>query len=133
MPSSTSAAPSDEQQEAYLLDLLGRACWQQGELDEAERCWRGSIGLNDHVPVPWLLLGNLELQRDRLGEAIPLLERAAALAPAAREPVYSLSLAYRRLAAATTRPTGSATRPNACGAGAVPDSKVTGPLPKSKT
>lgn len=122
----------DEGEDAYLLDLLGQACWQQGDLDEAERCWRRSIGLNDRRPAPWLLLGNLELQRSRPGEAIPLLERAAALATAAREPIYGLSLAHRRLGrhAEADRLRDQAERLRA---GTVPDSKGIGPLPKSKT
>ena len=87
----------EESDDVYLLDLLGQACWQQGDLDEAERWWRQSTERNDQRASPFLSLGRLALQRNRPEEAIPSLERAAKLAPGAREPVYHLSIAHRRL------------------------------------
>ena len=86
----------EEGQDAYVMDLLGQAHRLQGELDDAERCWRRSIEINDRRSWPWLLLGKLELQRNRPEEAIALLDRAVVLSPTAFEAFYSLSLAHRR-------------------------------------
>ena len=86
----------EESRDAYAMDLLGQAHMSQGELDDAERCWRRSIEWNDRRSWPWLLLGKLELQRNRPEEAIAPLVRAVELAPTAYEPAYSLSMAYRR-------------------------------------
>ncbi len=87
----------DRGEDAYLLDMLGTSYWQEGEIEDAERRWLRSIELNPRRPHPWLMLGNLELQRNRLEPAVERLGRAAALAPTAREPFYGLSLACGRL------------------------------------
>ena len=86
----------EERQDEYVMDLIGRSHWMQGEFDDAERCWRKSLEWNDRRAWPWLLLGKLELQRNRPEEAVALLERAIELAPTAYEAAYSLSMAYRR-------------------------------------
>ena len=87
----------EEGRDAYAMDLLGQAHRMQGDFDDAERCWLRSIEWDDRRSWPWLLLGKLELQRNRPEEAIARLVRAAELAPTSYEPAYSLSLAYRRV------------------------------------
>lgn len=80
-----------------LMDLLGQAYAQQSSFEDAERCWRQALAWDPNHFGATLNLGRFELRRDRPQEALVLLNRAAALKPEAYEPVYSLSLAYRRL------------------------------------
>jgi tetratricopeptide (TPR) repeat protein len=88
--------------DAGLMDLLGEAYrieGTEGAADQAERCFRQAIEWEPTRSDPWLHLGRLLLQpeRNRPEEAIPYLQRAAALAPESFEPHYSLALAYKRL------------------------------------
>jgi tetratricopeptide (TPR) repeat protein len=83
--------------DATLAGLMGQAYRQEGDFDEAERWWRQASEWDPTLVEPWLNLGRLMLQRDRPGEAIAPLSKAAAVAPKASEPLYSLSLANRRL------------------------------------
>ena len=80
-----------------LLELLGSAYHQEGELEQAERCWKRSVELSPANSDAWLGLGRLALGRRRPGEAIGYLLHAVELAPDAYEPHYLLSQAYRRL------------------------------------
>jgi tetratricopeptide (TPR) repeat protein len=82
---------------AMLLTLMGEAYYRDSMLEEAERCWLNASEWQPQLPMAWLLLGRLELTRGRPDQAIPLLERAARLAPEAYRPRYSLSLAHARL------------------------------------
>lgn len=83
--------------DADFMDQLARTYEQEGELDEAARCWRQAAGWDSTLPSPWLNLGRLTLLGGDPAEAVSLLERASRLAPDAPEPYYSLSLAHRRL------------------------------------
>jgi tetratricopeptide (TPR) repeat protein len=83
--------------DATLAGLMGQAYRQEGDFDEAEHWWRQASEWDPTRVEPWLNLGRLMLQRDRPGEAIAPLSKAAAVAPKASEPLYSLSLANRRL------------------------------------
>ena len=83
--------------DAYVMDLLGQAHRMQGDFDDAERCWLRSIEWDDRRSWPWLLLGKLELQRNRPEEAIARARAGRRAAPTSYEPAYSLSLAYRRV------------------------------------
>ncbi len=80
-----------------IADLLGEAYALQGELEEAEQCWRLAVQLDPTQYGAWWRLGKLELQRGRPAEAIEPLRRANALRVDAVGPLYALSLAYRRL------------------------------------
>jgi tetratricopeptide (TPR) repeat protein len=82
---------------AMLMTLLGEAYSKDSRLDEAEPCWQKAVEWDPNLPRAWLNLGQLALTRGRPQKAIPLLERAARLAPQAYQPLYSLSLAYGRL------------------------------------
>ena len=70
-----------EREDAYLMDLIGESCAQIGEAEEAEGWWRRSIALKPRRALPWILLGNLELRRNRPGPAIEAFGRAAELRP----------------------------------------------------
>jgi tetratricopeptide (TPR) repeat protein len=80
-----------------IADLLGEAYSLQGALEDAEQCWRLALQLDPTRSGTWWRLGKLELQRGRPAEAIEPLRRSSALRPDAVGPLYSLSLAYRRL------------------------------------
>jgi tetratricopeptide (TPR) repeat protein len=80
-----------------IADLLGEAYALQGALEDAEQCWRLAVELDPTRYGAWWRLGKLELQRGRPAEAIEPLRRSIALRPDAVGPLYSLSLAYRRL------------------------------------
>ena len=82
---------------AQLADLLGQSYYQQGEFDDAERCWRLATEWDPGRADTWWRIGRLALQRGQPREAVEPLRRAASLAPETIGPVYSLSLAYRRL------------------------------------
>ncbi len=82
---------------ATIADLLGQSYYQQGEIEEAERCWRYTLDLDPNRADTWWRIGRLQLQQDKLEDAVASLLRAAQLAPKAIEPAFSLSLAYRRM------------------------------------
>jgi tetratricopeptide (TPR) repeat protein len=87
----------DERGDATVLDLLGHACYLQGEFADAENYWRRALEWEEDRFGTWWRIGKLELQRGRPEQAIEPLRRAAALEPKAAGPLYSLSLAFRRL------------------------------------
>jgi tetratricopeptide (TPR) repeat protein len=80
-----------------VADLLGQAYYLQGRFDEAEPCWRLAAEWEPTRAGTWWRLGKLELQRGRAAEAVEPLRRSTALEPRAAGPLYSLSLACRRL------------------------------------
>jgi len=82
---------------AALAAMLASAYRQLGDLDQAERWWRVAAGWEPRMAGPWLGLGRLALQRGRPEQAIEPLRRAGELSPNDAGPVYSLSLARRRL------------------------------------
>ena len=86
-----------EGKSATLAALLASAHRQLGDFDEAEHWWRVASGLDPKLPGPWLGLGRVALQRGRPEQAIDPLRRAGELSPSDSGPVYSLSLARRRL------------------------------------
>jgi tetratricopeptide (TPR) repeat protein len=80
-----------------LVNLLGAAHFADGQEDDAEQCWKHAIALDPKVDRPWLNLGKLALRRGRLAEAARSFEAAHAIDRQAFEPLYQLSLVYRRL------------------------------------
>jgi tetratricopeptide (TPR) repeat protein len=90
-------AMTEEAGNPKIADLLGQSYYQQGAVDEAERCWRLALEWDRNRAETWWRIGRLELQRGRIEEAIAALRRANELEPVAVGPVYSLSMAYRRL------------------------------------
>ncbi len=86
-----------EGKNASLAAMLASAHRQIGNLDEAERWYRTATDWDPKLVGPWLGLGRLALQRGRPEQAIEPLQRAGELSPVDAGPVYSLSLARRRL------------------------------------
>jgi tetratricopeptide (TPR) repeat protein len=86
-----------EAPDAKVADLLGQSYYLEGALDDAERYWRLALQWDAGRFGTWWRIGQLELKRGRSAEAIEPLRRASAIEPAAAGPLYSLSLAYRRL------------------------------------
>jgi tetratricopeptide (TPR) repeat protein len=83
--------------DAHLMDLLGRAYFLQGTLDEAERCFRQAAEWDKRDYAPHLDLAKIELQRQRFGEALKHLDHALTLSPRQIEVLYTQARAYRRL------------------------------------
>jgi tetratricopeptide (TPR) repeat protein len=81
------------------MDLLGVAHQWEGDMVEAERCYRQAAEWNPQLAPAWLHLGKLLLQpaRGQTEEAIAHLKKAAELEPESVEAPYTLSLAFRRL------------------------------------
>jgi tetratricopeptide (TPR) repeat protein len=80
-----------------LINLLGEAYYVDGEETEAEQCWKHVIDLDPRFDRAWINLGKLAMRRGRLDEALTYLERAYAVNNQAFQPMYQLSLVYRRL------------------------------------
>jgi tetratricopeptide (TPR) repeat protein len=80
-----------------LINLLGAAYYAEGEEADAEQCWKHATALDPRFDRPWLNLGRLEMRRGRWGEAASYLETAYGIDPQGFEPLYQLSLVYRRL------------------------------------
>lgn len=87
----------DQSADAGLMELLGLSYQQEGNVDEAERCWRQALAWDDHNADAWLGLGHLALNRRKWSEAVTLLSRASELSPEAVEPLHNLSQAHRML------------------------------------
>ena len=83
--------------DARLSDLLGRAYFLQGKLDEAERTFREAAEAAPGDHAPYLDLGKLEIQRQRYAEALKYLDKALALSPQQIDVLYSQARAYRLL------------------------------------
>ncbi|MFO0890859.1 MAG: tetratricopeptide repeat protein [Isosphaeraceae bacterium] len=83
--------------DAPLMITLGRAHLLAGSFPEAERCFKQAADWGPGNYVPWLQLGRLELQRQRLAEAERHLETARKLAPRQAEVLNALASAYRLL------------------------------------
>jgi tetratricopeptide (TPR) repeat protein len=84
-------------EDARVADLLGQSYYLEGALDDAERYWRQALQWDPDRYGTWWRIGKLELQRGRPAEAVESLRRASSIQPNALGPLYSLSLAYRRL------------------------------------
>jgi len=86
-----------ESQDAGLMELLGLTYSQEGSTEQAERCWRQAERWDPDNADVCLDLGRLALSRQRWGEAVGFLKRAADRSPEAVEPLYNLSQAHRML------------------------------------
>ncbi len=80
-----------------LINLLGIAYYADGEETDAEQCWKHATALDPQFDRAWLNLGKLAMRRGRMDEAITYLEAAHAIDRQAFQPLYQLSLIYRRL------------------------------------
>jgi tetratricopeptide (TPR) repeat protein len=83
--------------DALLMVLLGRAYFQQGKLDEAERCFHDAAEWNPKDYGPHLDLGKLDLQRKSYSSALNHLERALAISPRQTDVLYVLARVHHLL------------------------------------
>jgi tetratricopeptide (TPR) repeat protein len=80
-----------------LVNLLGAAYFVEGDEADAEHCWKHATALDPKFDRPWIHLGRLAMRRGNWAEAAGYLETAHAIDLQAFEPLYQLSLVYRRL------------------------------------
>ena len=80
---------------AAAQQRLGLALLETGDLEEARGAFGRLSELRPELPQGWSGLGEVLLALRQPGEALPLLERAVALAPQDRRARYLLGLAYR--------------------------------------
>jgi tetratricopeptide (TPR) repeat protein len=80
-----------------LENLLGAAYYADGQEADAEECWKHATAIDPRFDRPWLNLGKLALRRGQFAEAAQSFETAHAIDREAFEPLYQLSLVYRRL------------------------------------
>ncbi|MDX2038415.1 MAG: tetratricopeptide repeat protein [Isosphaeraceae bacterium] len=75
-----------------LLTLAGRASFQVGEIDAAERSWKRALEVDTRRARAYLGLGQIALKRGDVPRARESLERALSLGPDDFEAAYQLSL-----------------------------------------
>ena len=92
-PTLISLSPDD-------LAARGMQAHQRGELDAADRDYRAALAAAPDHSVALHYLGVIHYQRHRIAEALPLLERAVAIAP--EEPEFHNNLALALAAADRT-------------------------------
>ncbi|WP_435010350.1 tetratricopeptide repeat protein [Tundrisphaera lichenicola] len=81
--------------DAGLQELLGQTYYHEGQVDEAEHCWRMALDRDPDSIDTLLDLGGLELKRSRAAEAITLLSRATRLSPGSVEAFHNLGMACK--------------------------------------
>jgi tetratricopeptide (TPR) repeat protein len=85
-------------QSAVLWYLLGAALIRNGraeDQDEAVSAFKKATQFDPKLPYPYIELGKIYVQQKEFARAIPVLERAAELAPGERASYYQLAIAYR--------------------------------------
>jgi tetratricopeptide (TPR) repeat protein len=90
---SLSAPPATLPADADTLARAAIAAHRAGKIDEAERGYRAALSAAPDHPLASHYLGVVLYQRDRVAEAIPLLERSAAAFPLEPEFHTNLGLA----------------------------------------
>ncbi len=80
-----------------LLIRLGRAYFLQGDLDEAQRCFRQSAELAPTELEAYVELAKVAIQRHDRQEALKQLNHARSLSPREQSVLYSLVAVYRQL------------------------------------
>lgn len=85
----------DEMPDAGLVDFLGHAYELNGDLEEAERCWRRALDMDPRTLNSILNLGKLAKQRKQYPQALEYFLRAEELAPWSYEASYQLALTYQ--------------------------------------
>ncbi len=89
--------------DAYHYQEFGRVLLQTAapgdtaSEDRAAALWKKAISLDGTLPEPYYLLGDLELRKGNLEEAVQYLELAAKLNPKMSKIHFALFRAYRRL------------------------------------
>lgn len=82
--------------DAYLMNALGRSYYLEGDLDEAERCFRRAVELDPKDFAAHLSLGKIQLHRKDREEAMKELQLAMELGPGQYDAIYTLAMAYRQ-------------------------------------
>ena len=72
-----------------LVNLLGAACYADGEETDAEQCWKHATAIDPNFDRPWLNLGKLAMRRGQLAEAASYLEAAMPSTPRRSSPCTS--------------------------------------------
>ena len=79
------------------MERLGHIHFLQGQMDDAERCFRQSLEWEPDNFKPYVELSRIALQRQRREEALEYLKQANELAPLEYSVLYSLAAIYRLL------------------------------------
>jgi tetratricopeptide (TPR) repeat protein len=87
----------DKGADPELMNRLGTTFFLQGDLDQAEACFRQAIEWDPNRYSPHLNLAKLALQRRQIDQALEELNKASALAPGHHAVLYNLASLYRRL------------------------------------
>src|SRR5262249_42492853 len=80
-----------------LLNRLGHIYFLQGELEDAERCFRAAENLDPTDTAAYVNLAKVAIQRHDQVEALRQLSHARILAPRRYSVLYSLVAVYRQL------------------------------------
>jgi tetratricopeptide (TPR) repeat protein len=84
-----------EMADAGLVDFLGHAYELNGNLEEAEGCWRKALEMDPRTVAAILNLGKLAKQRKQYQQGLDYFLRAEELAPRNYEVAYQLALTYQ--------------------------------------
>lgn len=90
-------SPQEYRRRARFLVLWGDCLRGLGQGEEARKAAAAALAASPADPGALRLQGRLLLEADRAAEAVPYLEKAAAVPPKEFENHYLLSLAYARL------------------------------------
>lgn len=80
-----------------LLEVLGQACLEEGDFEEAERCWRLAAEQSPSRAKPWRVLGRIRLRSQQAEEALTFLDHALAIDPRNYETLALMARACRVL------------------------------------
>jgi tetratricopeptide (TPR) repeat protein len=83
--------------DAALMTMLGRAAQLEGDIDDAEACFRQAAAWDPQYAFPHIHLGQLAIERRQFEEASAELRQALRLSPRNFQAAYNLSLALRQL------------------------------------
>ena len=86
----------DASPQAYqILNSLGAAYWDRGEVDNAEAEWERSLALRPNNPPVLNDLGLIAAKKKQYAEAIKYFQQASKLKPTSLEPTLNLGRTYR--------------------------------------
>lgn len=83
--------------DAFLLKMLGRAARLEGDVEDAERCFRQAAQLDPRDAFAHVHLGQLAMQRRQFEAALDELKNALRLDPRHYQAAYNLALSLRQL------------------------------------
>jgi protein O-mannosyl-transferase len=77
-----------------VMNALGLAYWERGNIDAAEQEWRRLLVLSPYSETTWNYLGVVLAQKKQYAEALRCFQRSLALDPAAPDTHLNLGAAY---------------------------------------